>query len=64
MLNIMIAMHRREKANIDLCCCGLKVNDVDVASHPATRPTGPTRATTKPAGDLLFCYSVFDMLLL
>lgn len=43
---------RNEKANINLCCCGLKVQDADVVNrhHPATQPTAVSGASTKPGG--------------
>ncbi|CAL8471956.1 g11498 [Coccomyxa elongata] len=43
---------RNEKANINLCCCGLKVQDADVVhrTHPATQPTAASGASTKPGG--------------
>ncbi|KAK9905771.1 hypothetical protein WJX75_006029 [Coccomyxa subellipsoidea] len=43
---------RKEKANVDLCCCGLKVNDASVVSHnhPATQPTAVSGGSTKPEG--------------
>lgn len=51
-LRYVIVRCRKEKANIDLCCCGLKVNEADRVSHshPATQQLGTTGATTKPAG--------------
>ncbi len=46
---------RKEKANVSLCCCGLKVNDANVVSHdhPATQPAAVSGATTKPGGAAL-----------
>lgn len=48
---------RKEKATIDLCCCGFKCNDADTVKHghpPATQPAATTGAApgavaTKPA---------------
>ena len=49
---------RKEKATLDLCCCGFKCNDAEVkhSHHPATQPAGTTGAAagkdgvvTKPA---------------
>ena len=47
---------RKEKANVDLCCCGLKVNDASVVSHnhPATQPTAVSGGSTKPEGAYSF----------
>ena len=50
---------RKEKATIDLCCCGFKCNDADTVKHghhPATQPAATTGAApgtlaTKPASE-------------
>ncbi|CAL5220984.1 g3096 [Coccomyxa viridis] len=50
---------RKEKANLDLCCCGFKMNEADQVkhSHPATQPAAttagaaPGSVATKPTSN-------------